>query len=125
MIFKIFQIKKDINEARQKPVSFGLGKGGEFILGILIIPIIIYVSVVVLLFLSGYTETFGFESLLARVIFWIIFVPGVISSFVFLKVRRFLKKISKKGDQFVDEKMHKNTRVIESEVIEEIVYEKE
>lgn len=124
MIFKIFQIKKDINLAKEKPASFAFGKGGEFILGIIIIPIIIYTAVVVLLFLSGYTETFGIESILARVIFWILFVPGVLSALLFFKIRNFLKKLSKKGDSFVNKKMH-NSRVIESEVIEEVVYEKD
>ena len=124
MIFKILQIKKDIKDARQNPASFGLGKGGELFLGIIIIPLIIYASVVVLLFLSGYTSTFGFESSLARVIFWILLVPGVASSFLFFKIRKFLKGLSKKGDDFVNKKIN-DAKIIESEVIEEVVYEKE
>lgn len=124
MIFKIFQIKKDIKEASQNPASFGLGKGGEFLLGLIIIPIIIYIAVVVLLFLSGYTETFGIESILARVVFWVLFIPGALSALLFFKIRNFLKKLSKKGDNFINKKMH-NSRVIESEVVEEVIYEKE
>lgn len=123
MIFKIFQIRKDIREGREAPASFATGKGFEFLFGLILIPLIIYLSVITLLFLSGYTEVFGFESVLARFVFWLLFIPGVVSSFVFYKIRKSIKNISKKGDSFVKNKIH-DTKIIDSEVVAEI-YEKD
>lgn len=122
MIFKIFQIRKDIREGREAPASFATSKGFELIFGLLLIPLIIYLSVVTLLFLSGYTEVFGFESGLARLVFWLLAIPGAIFSLMFYKIRKFIKRLSKKGDTVIKQKIG-DSHIIDSEVVEEI-YEK-
>jgi uncharacterized membrane protein len=123
MIFKIFQIRKDIKEGREAPASFAVDKGFEFFFGLLLIPLIIYLAVVTLLFLSGYTEVFGFESGLARLVFWLLAIPGAIFSLMFYKIRKFIKKLSKRGDTKIKEKIG-DSHIIDSEVVEEIYEEK-
>jgi hypothetical protein len=92
IIFKIFHIKRIIQEARENPSKLAGNEVGDILWDIVLIPIIIGIAGILLFFIVGYTNWFGFHLGIFKFLFWLSLIVGVV---IFSVIRQIVKSISK------------------------------
>ncbi len=92
-LFKIFQLKKTLREVRENPSAFAGGQMREFLWGVFILPLLIVGGILILFFIMGYTDVFGFHYGIFKILFWItIVVAGIFLLMLRLSIRLLGKK---------------------------------
>lgn len=91
-IFKILKIKKSIKDAQNDPNAFAKDQVRGILWGLVILPLLISTIVVILFFIIGYTELFGFQVGFFKFLFWISFAFILL---IFSLIRRITRHVSK------------------------------
>ncbi|MCC7436346.1 hypothetical protein IT402_00500 [Candidatus Nomurabacteria bacterium] len=107
--FKLLQIRKNINEARENPSVFAGEQAKGFLWGLFLLPVIVCFLVVGIFFIIGYTELFGFQAGFFKFLFWV----SLVVSFIVLSLLRMIVRT-----------ISKNTSNQTKKVIDAIVVEK-
>ncbi|MES2930215.1 MAG: hypothetical protein V4665_00305 [Patescibacteria group bacterium] len=92
MIFKFFHVKKMLNEARKNPSAFAGSEVHGTLWAIFLIPLVIIIGAIVLFFILGYTDLFGFHHGIFKFLFWLTLA---VSTMLFLILRRIIRAISR------------------------------
>lgn len=78
IIFEIFHIKKILKGAQENPSALAGNEVGDILWGIILIPLIIGIIGIILFFILGYTNWFGFHFGFFKFLFWVSLVVGFI-----------------------------------------------
>jgi len=92
IIFKIFHIKKLVKEARENPSGLAGDEVSDVLWGIVLVPLIIAIIGIILFFIIGYTNLFGFQFGFFKFLFWL---SLIVSFIIFSIIRRIVKSVSK------------------------------
>ena len=98
MIFRAFKLYRDTKQGTADPTGFAAEQVKETVLGIVLIPVIIFVAILILLGLLGFTNIIVHASGVARAFFWIFFVMGIVFGIPAFVVGRLFSKLLKKGE---------------------------
>lgn len=98
MIFQIFHIRKtirDIKDASENPADFAVGQGKELFIGAVLPLLLPVVILTIVLAVFAFSSLLGGPFLLAKILFWIVIFPAVVSVLVIRKLYSILfsKKI--------------------------------
>ncbi len=92
IIFRVFQIRKYIREAKENPSALAGNEVGDTLWGIVLVPLVIGIIGIILFFIIGYTNLFGFHLGFFKFLFWLSLIIGLI---VFSVIRSLIKSVSR------------------------------
>ncbi len=78
MILRAFKIYRDTKKGIKDPTGFAFEQARETMLGVILLPVIIYAVIVILLGIMGFTHLIVHASGVAKVFFWIFLVIGIV-----------------------------------------------
>lgn len=93
LIFKIFKIRKSIKEIEESPSQFASSEVRDTLWGLILAPIIIIIIGVIIFFILGYTNLFGFHFGFFKFLFWLSLIVGLI---IFSLSRTIINALGKK-----------------------------
>lgn len=96
MLFKIFTIRKMVKDAQENPGEFAGGEIQDFLIGMLIVPVLIVVLLIGFFFIVGFTTVVGGPFMIGKIFFYILLISGTLTSIVLWKIIAFAKRITKK-----------------------------
>ncbi len=85
-----------IKDAKENPGQFASGEIQDFLLGILVVPILIGVLLLALFFILGFTSVLGGPFMIGKFFFYVFLIGAGTVSFISWKVIKFTKQITKK-----------------------------
>ena len=121
-IFKIFRIRKqvkNIREGAQDPAGFAGKQATDIVRGYVIILAFFTIIILSALFILGFTDFLIESSIVARVLFWILFIPLLLFWSLISVTLRQLKRLAKEAKEKVSrETIHVKAEVKDPETLE-------
>lgn len=93
ILFEIFHINKIVKGIKENPGKLAGEEISDVLWGIVIIPLIIGGLGIILFFILGYTNLFGFHFWFFKFLFWMSLIIGII---IFSIIRKIFQSVSKK-----------------------------
>ncbi len=109
MIFKIFQIRNNIKEAKENPGGFAGSQLRDLVVGTIILPLIFIILGLAFLFMLAFTNFLGGPYLFFKIIFFVGLLGSYFIGLVIYKLTKALSRTTKK----VVNKTVENIRTVE------------
>lgn len=110
MIFKILKIRQMVKEGTENPSEFAGGQASDFIVGLLIAPLVIAIAVLVLLFILSYTTLLGGPFGFAKFFFYVVLFGALAFGSLVWKLSKLTKQMTRSA---VDKTISVTAKVIE------------
>lgn len=101
MIFGAFKMYRDVKKGTADPTGFAFEQVKEPLLIMALIPVIVFIVILILLGILGFTDLIIHASGVARAFFWIFIVIGVLFGLPALLIGLFVGKVLKKGENLI------------------------
>lgn len=101
MLFRAFKIYRGTKKGVKDPTGFAFEQARETMIGIILLPVIIYAAVIVLLGLMGFTDLIVHASGIAKTFFWILLIVGFVFGVPIYIIAVAVNKLFRQGEDLI------------------------